>query len=652
MIKAPFALLLISSLSLAAPLAEVWPYRASRSPAGVIEYSYDLSTVKAATATDARATHGDEQVKAYLSSLPREVKVRVKAATGYQVSAARGLEAAPLAVSFAAVSEDPMASDDPLERKGKGRMRALLHPDEVKLLPGAEMVLYRVRRIEDGALAAVELDTDKLRRDLLGRLLNKLAAKLKDAAGDAREGNVLLSARLAVAQSCLDPSKLTAKDPLVLAEATAQLQAMTKDPALVTPLGFYSWSASLQCSFRRSRVLAQPFDASRAGYAAPLVLLELFDADPALKGTWEKISARRQQFFGSLDPEPLLKYREQATSGASKALDDLAPFIDSLGIHPPPPPGVLALASSPFSRFLDSLTGAERLSAVDELWNAAQDGRITFPPGPMAPIQSMREMTMTALATSDAVKNVQLDAAWRDRLEAAFCALQSAHHEVRDRSWAPSPSEEERADLKVRLQVPPLLEVEPTPAAFRAEADSLERLLSLMNKENLASLGLVAPDSTGGAPIGPQLKKWEAIVRGLFKLSAPEAAASLDPSSVQAARQFLTGWRAEVAADVRQQLAGPVAFEDRRNHVVIAGVGRRELAVSFIDPPGLELSGGEPKSFELNPRAEQRYLVPVLVTAPATATATELPRSNAEVRKLVDGAGRLQSTVEGTLAHP
>src|SRR5581483_10613213 len=122
-------------------------------------------------------------------------------------SAARGVEDAPLATTFAGSADGPLASDDPLRRKIRARMRPALDPDEPKVLPAAEMVLWRVQRLWDGALAAAELDSDRLRKAWLNQLLDRAQARVRTEQGDAREGALMLAARISVALSCLDPGR-------------------------------------------------------------------------------------------------------------------------------------------------------------------------------------------------------------------------------------------------------------------------------------------------------------------------------------------------------------------------------------------------------------------------------------------------------------
>jgi hypothetical protein len=636
------ALALFSALANAAPLAEVWPYQAKRVEGGT-EYAYDLSLVKAGNGTpDARAEHGDEAVAAYLKGLPREAKVFVKTGTSLLLSAGRGIEDAPLATSFTSSPDGPLASDDPLRRKVKSRMRAALDPDEPKILPGAEMVLWRVRRLEDGALAAAELDTDRLRKAWVSQLLARAQVRMHDSQGDIHEGALVLSARLGAALACLDASKLAVSAD-VTSEAKLQIEEMRKDAAALTPLGYYAWNAELQCAWRRTYVLAQPFPASRGGYAAPLILLSMLN-DAKLKATWTKLKTRRDALTGGPSAEPLQTYLNLVNGDANKALDDLVTAIDAWGRTPPPP--VLAAPRAPFEEFLSALQGPERAQAIDELFTAVGDGRIKLPTDANAPVEGLRQTALAALGSAEPPHGVQIDAVWRDQLQSAFCALQGAHHDQRDRDFERQPKDIVRTELDVVLEVPPAVDVEPAPDVYKREAAAAARLAAVLTTEGIG--GVTDPEGSNGEGASGQLKHWAQVLNGLAVISTPGAGENADTA---AARAFLNGWRADgtFAKDVRFAAAGPINFEDERAHAVIQGVARRELAVTFLDPPTVNIVGGV-KGLTPDVKAEQRYIVPVLLTAGYRATASQTPLSYKDLRKAIDAAGRQPTQIPGAIA--
>ncbi len=627
-------ILLAASSAGAGPLAELWPYEAKRLDATTLEYRYDLTALKQAGGTpDAKAENGDEAVAAFLKGLPREVKLKVKLQAPLYLSAARGIEQAALSTSFASVPDGPLASDDPLRRKTKSRVRAALDPDEPKVLPAAEMVLWRARRIEDGALAAAALDTDRLLKGWLQASSAQALARAKNGDGDTRDGANLLAARFAVALACLEPGRLQAAAPIA-AEAKAQLDELKGSEALAAPRGFWEWSDELQCAWRRWQVLGQAFPPSRGGYAAGLVLLSLVK-DPKLKGPWLKLRGRRDALFGGPKVEPLQEYLDKAGGDPDAALDDMMPIIDRQGGAPPPP---LASPRSPFAEFLSGLSGAERAQAFDELSAAVAEGRVPLPRETTAPVEALRQAALGAFSQAEQPKGLQFDAAWRDRLQSAFCALQGAHRDARDSNIEPTARETVRSELKVVLQAPPWLEVEPLPDAFHRASDASARLVNALTAEGLTGATTVDPEGQGGFNAVSELKKWQSVLAGLAVISAHDA---FETPDVAVARRFLAGWRTDplLVRDVRFASAQPVAFEGERPFGVIAGVARRELAVSFAEAPAAEIVGGVP-GITVDLRAEQRYLVPVLYTVGYRGKATQAPLKPAALRKAIDEAKR------------
>lgn len=439
--------LALTAVLAAAPVAEVSPFAVKRQPDGALEFSYDLTAVKAAGATpDAIAVHGEEKVKAFLKGLPRTMRVRVAPGAPLEVSGGRGVEPGRLATAFATVGEGPMASDNPLADKAGARLRPALDPNEPHLLLSAEAVAWQVRQLELATLAAEEVDTEALRRELWTSVLERALRRQAGSQGDAREGAIALAARLAAASACLDKAKVP---PAVRANADlsaatdAELARLLDSPdALVAPAP-WSWRPELTCGWARARALAQPFERSRAGTAAVLLFLDLLEKDPKLSQLWERVRARRDRFLGAPVSEPIVQWKEKAGGKAGEALDGLSTFIEALPMDAREPPGLVAAASTPFARFLGELSGAERRQAFAELATAVQDGRVvargdTWP--------SARDAALVPLCAPEGQKALRYDGEWRDRLQAAFSALQPRRGARRGRGAAARRGRAQRAE--------------------------------------------------------------------------------------------------------------------------------------------------------------------------------------------------------------
>ena len=640
-------LILATLLLAAAPLADVSPFAVKHLPDGSLEYSYDLTAVKSAGGTgDANATHGEDKVKAFLKGLPRTMKVVVSPGASLEIGAGRGVESGKLTTSFATISEGPMASDNPLADKSGARLRPPLDPVEPHLLLSAETIAWQVRQLELSALAAEELDTETLRRELWNKVLERALAKFKSGQGDAREGALALVARVSAASACLDKTKVAPSvraDSDLTVAVDAEIVRLSDSPDALLPPVPFSWNAQLQCAWVRARAIGQPFERTRAGTAAVLLFLDLLAKDQKLAVLWDRVRSRRDRFLGAPAGELILQWREKAAGKPDEAIEGLNDFIEGLPMEARIPPPLVAPAVTPFGKFLSELSGAERSHAFAELATAIQDGR-------MLPTQATwpeaRDAAMGALCMPESNKSLRFDGAWRDRLQASFAALLGSTEDARGDRGGPERSDEERSELKVRLLVPPSLEVEPLPEVFARGAQSLEKLVDALKAEQLTSLEGLGADGQRSGLVSATARVWIPRLKGLAALANPET-----PTAKELAegRRFAASWRSEPAfsREVREAAASPVAMPGERQHAAIVGVSRRELSVNWSTPPKLS---APTDGFVFLP-SEQRYIVPVLVTVGATTAATHRPLERQALKLLVDGVARDAAQAEGAFAE-
>lgn len=638
------ALSLSAALS-AAPMVDVSPYAVTRSADGTLEYTYDLSAARIRSYPDAVATHGEEKVKAFLKALPKTTKVTVAPGTALDIGAGRGVETGKLALSFAGTSEAPIAADSPLGGKSGFRMRPALDPNEPHVLLSADAIAWNVQQLELQAIAAEETDTEALRRELWNTVLTRSLARVKGGQGDAREGALALAARVAAASSCLDRTRVAAMvraDSDVSTATDAEISKLGDSAEAFVAPAPWSWRPELQCGWVRMRALGQGFERSRAGTAAVLTFLDLLEQDAKLMALWQKSRARRDAFLGAPLAEPLLVWREK-THGAGEAIENLNGFIERMPIDDRTPPGLIALPVTPFGRFLAELDGVERGNAWAELTTAVQDKRVspgseTFP--------SARDAALASLCTSEGAKALRFDGRYRERFQNSFTRLLGGSVENAAGGTGPETDDLERSELKVRLLVPPALEVEPIPELYEREATALERLAQALEKEGLSGLSGLSADGQRTGPVLPAAKSWVPKLRGLAALASPDAPVSKDLAE---GRRTAKDWRKDTsfARDVREANASPVSMPAERQHAALVGVSRRELTVTFSKAPKITAAGG---AFVTQP-SEQRYIVPVLVSVGGNAA----PKTNAmdrkTIRSLVDGAGRDAQQIENAFTE-
>lgn len=642
-------LVAVSAVLAGAPMVDVSPFAKRHNADGSIEYSYDLTLVKSSPApADAISANGEDKVKAFLKSLPRTMKVVVAPGTPIEVSAGRAIEPGKMTTAFATISDGPIASDSVIGNKKGAHLRPAFDVNEPRLLLSAEAVAWNVRQIELSALAAIEVDNEALRRELWNKVLELALARVKSGQGDAREGAIALVARVAAANACLDKTKVAANvradNDLSLA-VDAELSRLTESPDALIPPQPWSWRPELACAWIRSRALGASFDRSRAGTGAVLILLDLLQKDPKLGATWEKLRSRRDRFLGVPKTEGIVLWKERAQGKPDEALEGLNGFIESLPMDDRVPPPLLASPSTPFNRFLGELTGAERAHAYAELASAVQDGRVnaTTDSWPNA-----RDAALAPLCVQDKGKIVQFDGDWRERLTVAFASLLGSAGEARGSGPAPEGDDAERSELKIKLLVPPVVEVEPLPELFAREADSLQKLVEALGAEKMTGLTSLAPDGSRGGPIVATAKTWIPRLKGLAALAHPEQQASKE---LGPGRSLANAWRAEPAfsKDVREVSASPVSMPGDRHHSAIIGVARRELTVTYTLPPKMTLSS--PFEGAVLEATEQRYIVPVLMSVEGPAAPTKKPMDRAALKALVEGAQREVTESEGAFVE-
>ncbi len=648
---------------LAGPLyaAKVWPSKVKRTE-DRLEYVYDLSAVKAgAVSPDARAEVSPNELSAFLARLPKEARLSLTLEGAVVAMAAHGgLERAPLAPTFSKVPPSPVSGDSP------------------RLLPSLDLVLWKVRQVEDGALAAIEIAAESgslgltlSRAELWRRVLAESVERFRNLTGNARDGARVLAARVA-ASNCLDTSALLPELEATpeLVEALGREVAAFREDSSMVPRSPYSWSQKLRCIWVRQRVLGTPLPNDRAGVAAALTLLSILDADAKLARAYAELRQLRDVLHGKPGEDPLEQFRTVAgDAGPSGALGDLPGFYERLavafgGAEGAPKPAVFELPQTPVTQFLAQLQAAERVNAMDELAIAIQEGRVALTPELHSPWALYRASALAPLLLPEQeggmAGHLIVDAPYRSRLTTAYFALQLAHRPEDEPSHEEEvPSDDGSVELKIRLEVPPHLEVEPLPAAYARAARSLERLRTYLesNRKAGALVGLT-PDGRRRETLRAEVGRLAEVLEGLSLLShqvagpGPSAVDHRpdDDRALKAARKFLASWRSDpdLGLDVRALEAPLVVVPGEPVASGVFGVGRREVRSTFSTAPRVEVSSAAEGLVVPNVAAAQRYFIPVLATGSAvSANARHLSR--AQFRALCDRSGRLREAIESAL---
>jgi hypothetical protein len=175
----------------------------------------------------------------------------------------------------------------------------------------------------------------------------------------------------------------------------------------------------------------------------------------------------------------------------------------------------------------------------------------------------------------------------------------------------------------------------------------LDRIAAVFAQQGVCNLHAITPDgSRAPDTVCNEAKSWAAIMRGMSHLVDLAG----DPKDLAAAKRFAETWRQDSAlrSDVREANALPIPAGSKRLHSAVIGVGRRELAVQWGAPP--ELVEDVKESFIVSP-AEQRYLVPQLVTRGTFADAKTPVMERAKLRALCDAVNGDPGEIEAAFTN-
>jgi hypothetical protein len=616
------------------PLAEAWPYAAKALLDGTVEYRYDLSVLKRQQYAESAERYGEAAVEQFLLQLPSETVARVQPRS-IEISSFEGHDAAPLAPSFASVSSAPLQSLNPLAHRPGAQLRVALHPDEPKVLFSVDAALSVARAIEDGVVAAVLRSTDVSALSFWNALLRQALVRASTASSDEREGAVILAARIAASNSCRRQPSIPS--------------ALPKEPEAQV-----LWSAEVNrwknrrdasCGQIRNEILAEPFENSRGGAAAVLTFFELVK-EPQLKRFYEQQLAFQQNFVGEPANEPLLAWKQLASAHES-------PFenLDSILAARKPeflvPPSIWPKAASAIERYAASLdNGPASSQAFEETAQALADSRLDLKSTGRWPQE--RDLSMASLVHTEKEADIQFDSSARARFASAFALSLGGHIEAKSSELTPVNFQGTRSELKIQLNAPPLLEVEPAPRILLALAQSLESLEHSLRTQNLSGTAVSLPKHSGSVSASVLLSQWIPIFKGLSALAHPRLP-SRESQEVKLASKFLQTWRQNVwlAQDIRRVVSSGASAAPR--YSVLAGVTREAFQVTYLQTPKSETASVG--LFEINTDAAQHYLVPTRFVVDANSKASALTAR--DLKRIFDSVrgdpGQMQTAVLSAL---
>ncbi|MFL5318790.1 MAG: hypothetical protein ACJ790_03980 [Myxococcaceae bacterium] len=645
------------------PVAEVWPYQATRLPDGRLQLSYDLSGLKTGIMDTEAASEMDEpSLQTLAKSLPKEAKVVVEAGGALHLEVASDREKAAPSVSFS-VPQTPLAADTPIEKGPAARVLPALHPDSPKILFSTEAALWKVRHANESIVAGLELAADEgtLGLPMGARALwqGVLKAALERASNDSesKEGAVLLSELVGAAlkrQGVAVPAAI-AKNSSMNEAVEELVSKWDENPNAAATTLRSTFSAELKKLELRNRALSQPFPDSRAGKAAALTFLVILEKDAKLRAGYEALEKLRATLFGAPAEDVLATWKKLAgdQGGAQAASDNFPEFVALLQRSDAKMPALFAWSDAPIERQLNELGGAAQENALDDVVLQLEEDRLKPDNGDGAAWLSVMDWALAASVQSpEKSERPQRTRSrgQRARLAAAFVSAIPAPSTPADADGSEDRGSEDRRPygLKVALKVPPQFTAEPTTGFYGRLAKAYERLekfLAATGKAGSVS-GVMEGGGKRGANNKAEAQKLKRIFRGLELVSSGAAAgAGEDKESVKAAETFVGAWKTDpdLAADVR--FAGVLRGGGQ---LAVYGVGRQAITVSWESAPKATVQdSAKAPALVVDLSAAQRFIVPSLVTGTLNYPGT-LPDRGA-FRAISDKAARQPNAVDASL---
>ncbi len=449
----------------------------------------------------------------------------------------------------------PEDQDPSLEGKifpGRGEALAAVNQlPGADLIPSMEVVNGFMKPFNDGLYAAIELalqqgveelleSKQRFLQELLDKLKEQIAATSGAAKTHCENAAVFIGAGLLLGGATVDLL------PQLKSAAEQNAAAFIREyPIVSTPIGFYTWNATLTGIFRQDRYLQgnqlNTFNDARGLFVALAVVLK---EDQALAARYEQILALYAGLTNphvSHTPLSLLPYVDGLTS-----LEDLEALWDKFSAENPPLyvcDGVY-LTLFPASRSKDTdyfektFCGAApplQLDLMEVLIQAIRDGQLDITPEADTGWYGYQLHALETLLLPDRAAesdHLLLTAAYKKKLIEAFKSILTQNRETHVKSLNmanPMPSMPTRI-----VDIYPNFQVEPFPTFYlrtaRAYRFLATYLTGVLGEELLASQQRLYEDGQRSElPLGQELGQMTALLYGIYALASQSV--GLDPTA-------------------------------------------------------------------------------------------------------------------------
>lgn len=455
----------------------------------------------------------------------------------------------------------------------------------------AAVLAEKAKQFDDGLYAAVEFAAQKGVGAFAGKayLLKSLAERLAPGSPSPSAGGavvtILAAARLGQIPLILPPA--------LEAQVQERMRAFVDDALRSRPIGFYTWSRSLEAIFQQDRMLQTELQRSEE-IASVLAALR---ADAKLAQTYTRY----------------LRLVERLTNPLAQP--DLRPLVTALDAAAPEkgvwffPPSV-AHETELVKRLYGDRPIPDGFDLMNELIRAVRNGAINLTPTDASGWYDHQTWALEPLLIPDRMPEaarLRFDATYERALEELFKGILARTRETHVKQLEiPSVGAAAPGREPVVITVRPALTVEPLAAHYlrRAMAYRFVRdvLAEAFGADGVNALRRWTPVGPLDAPgLGDELVHLERLFVGAYVLSCrqigcdaplPKVLSDVDPA---AAVDAFSAWAASLAADADLKCDGrmmvPVFFDLQRQKTkvwVFLGWSARRLSVEFDAPPRTE----------------------------------------------------------------
>jgi hypothetical protein len=456
-------------------------------------------------------------------------------------------------------------------------------PDRNRVLPSVNVIDGKAKQFDDGLYAALDQAYYKGLNDTLKSHI-QLIKRLYEKVGPASPASAYLAAGLSLAGETVTPASPDA--------AKSLREHFLANETEAKPIGFYTWSKTLEDCFRFLRYFQQPI---RDLSAAKTVIAALRE-DQAIRDDYR----RAVEFYFKLTNPP-----------AGPSILDLVAKATPTEVREPIPlfPSSTSRETELFRR-LFPLGLPQNADLMNAFIRKIRSGEVSLKPRPSSgwyDYQIYALETLLLPERSDEHNKLFLTKAYKKRMLEAFKARMTTRRETHVRQL-------DKAEPASRAAPPPdyiepRLRVEPCPSYYlrtaRGYAFLNNFLESAVGEEGLKSIHGLRKGSERAPDLQAELKFMRELFYGLYLLSAEDI--GLEPALLEgetvdrgACEKTATEWLAKIWDDpdlaVDTRVAVPIYVDPIRNVTrlwMTIGVRMTKLSASYARGPRMKPMKGD-----------------------------------------------------------